>query len=98
MSQEKNVRLGSKTVFDLIQKHFLASGKQDFASATMFPKWPNYETFASATMFPSLARPLHVPSVCTPCFMLLLVIGSCCTKFETFQTFEPTTVNISFVP
>ena len=41
---------------------------------------------------------LHVASVCTPCCMLLLVVGSCCAKFETGQTFEPTTPNMSFVP
>ena len=29
---------------------------------------------------------------------LLHVVGSCCTKFETGQIFEPTTPNISFVP
>ena len=28
---------------------------------------------------------LHVASVCTPCCMLLHVVGSCCTKFETGQ-------------
>ena len=27
----------------------------------------------------------------TPCCMLLRFVGSCCTKFETGQTFEPTT-------
>ena len=31
---------------------------------------------------------LHVASVCTPCCMLLCVVGSCCTKFETDQTFS----------
>ena len=41
---------------------------------------------------------LHVASVCTPCCMLLRVVGSCCAKFETSQTFQPTTPNISFVP
>ena len=30
---------------------------------------------------------LHVGSVCTPCCMLR-VVGSCCTKFETSQTFS----------
>ena len=29
---------------------------------------------------------------------LFHVVGSCCTKFETGQTFETTTPNISFVP
>ena len=29
---------------------------------------------------------------------LLHVVGSCCAKFETSQTFEPATPNISFVP
>ena len=38
----------------------------------------------------------HVASVCTPCFILLLVVGSCCAKFETGQTLsyvqtDPTT-------
>ena len=42
-------------------------------------------------------RVLHVTSVFTPCCMLLRV-GSCCATFETGQTFEPTTPNISFVP
>ena len=41
---------------------------------------------------------LHVASVCTPCCMLLDVVAWCCTKFETGQTFQPTTLNISFVP
>ena len=31
------------------------------------------------------------------CYMLLRVFGSCCAEFETGQTFEPTTPNISFV-
>ena len=38
---------------------------------------------------------LHVASVCTA---LLHVVACCCTKFETGQTFQPTTPNISFVP
>ena len=41
---------------------------------------------------------LHVASVCTPCCMLLDVVARCCAKFETGQTFQPTTPNISFVP
>ena len=41
---------------------------------------------------------LHVASVCTPCCMLLDVVACCCTKFETGQTFQPTTPNISFFP
>ena len=40
---------------------------------------------------------LHVASVCTPCYMLLDVVACCCAKFETGQTFQPTTPNISFV-
>jgi len=32
---------------------------------------------------------LHVASVCTPCCVLLRVVGSCCGKFETGQTFMP---------
>ena len=41
---------------------------------------------------------LHVASVCTPCCMLLDAVGSCCAKLETGQTFQPTTLKISFVP
>ena len=41
---------------------------------------------------------LHVTYVCTPCFMLLDVVVCCCAKFETGQTFQPTTPSISFVP
>ena len=41
---------------------------------------------------------LHVGSVCTPCCMLLEVVACYCAKFETSQTFQPTTLNISFVP
>ena len=41
---------------------------------------------------------LHVASVCTPCCMLLDVVACCWVKFETGQTFQPTTPNISFVP
>ena len=41
---------------------------------------------------------LHVTSISTPCCMLLDVVACCCAKFETGQTFQPTTPNISFVP
>ena len=41
---------------------------------------------------------LHVASFCTPCWMLLDVVACCCAKFETGQSFQPTTPNISFVP
>ena len=41
---------------------------------------------------------LHVASVCTRCCMLLDVVACYCAKFETGQTFQPTTPNISFVP
>ena len=40
---------------------------------------------------------LHVTPVCTPCRILLHVVGSCCAKFQTGQTLEPTTPNIYFV-
>ena len=40
---------------------------------------------------------LHVTSVCTPCCMLLDVVACCCSKFETGQTFKPTTPNISLI-
>ena len=33
-----------------------------------------------------------------PCCMLLAVVACCCAKFETGQTFQPPTPNISFVP
>ena len=39
----------------------------------------------------------HVASVCTPCFVLLRLAGSCWMKFETGQTSEPTSANISIV-
>ena len=41
---------------------------------------------------------LHVASVCTPCYMLLDVVACSGAKFETSQTFQPTTPNISFIP
>ena len=41
---------------------------------------------------------VHVASVFSLSCMLLRVVGSCCAKFETGQTFEPTTLNICFVP
>ena len=41
---------------------------------------------------------LHVASVCTSYCMLLDVVAYCCERFETGQTFQPTTPNISFVP
>ena len=34
----------------------------------------------------------------TSCCMLLDVVACCCVKFETGQTFQPITPNISFVP
>ena len=39
----------------------------------------------------------QVASVCTPCCMLLDVVACFCAKFETGQTFQPTTSYISFV-
>ena len=41
---------------------------------------------------------LHVASVFTPCCTLLDVVECCCAKFETGETFQPTTPIISFVP
>ena len=35
---------------------------------------------------------------CVPLHTLLHVVACCCAKFETGQTFQPTTPNISFVP
>ena len=35
---------------------------------------------------------------CVRLYILLHVVGCCCAKFETGQTFQPTTPNISFVP
>ena len=35
---------------------------------------------------------------CARLHILLHVVGCCCAKFETGQTFQPTTPNISFVP
>ena len=40
---------------------------------------------------------LHVASFCTPCCMLLEVVVCCWAKFETGQTFQSSTPNISFV-
>ena len=40
---------------------------------------------------------LHVVSVCTLWRMLLDVVACCCAKFESGQTFQPTTLNIYFV-
>ena len=40
---------------------------------------------------------LHVASVCTLCCKLLRVVGSCCSKLETGQTFETIPPNISLV-
>ena len=31
---------------------------------------------------------LYDLSVCTPCYMLLDAVGSCCAKFETGETFN----------
>ena len=39
-----------------------------------------------------------VAYVCTPCWMLLRVVGSCFTQFEFGQTFKPSTPDITFVP
>ena len=42
-----------------------------------------------------MLRPLAHSVAC--CCKLLRVVGSCFAKFETDQTVEPTTPNISFV-
>ena len=39
---------------------------------------------------------LHVTR-CVRLYTLLHVVGCCCANFETGQTFQPTTPNISFV-
>ena len=39
----------------------------------------------------------HVASICTPCCVLLRLVGSCWMKFETVQTSEPRSANISIV-
>ena len=48
-------------------------------------------------MFSQYCWMLHVVSICTPTCMLLCVVGSCYAKFETSQTFGPTTPYICFV-
>jgi len=42
--------------------------------------------------------PRNCYSTALPCFMLVHIVGSCCAKFQTCKTFEPTAPNISFVP
>ena len=43
--------------------------------------------------------PTLLDVTCCVCLHTLLhVVGCCCAKFETGQTFQPTTPNISFVP
>ena len=37
-------------------------------------------------------------NICVRLHTLLHVVGYCCAKFETGQTFQPTAPNISFVP
>ena len=44
---------------------------------------------------PQHCQRLHVASVCTPCCVLVRVGGSSCAKFETGQTVESTSPNIS---
>ena len=39
---------------------------------------------------------LHVTSLCIPCCRLLRVVGSCCARFETGQTFGLTTSSFFF--
>ena len=39
---------------------------------------------------------LHVTSLCIPCCRLLRVVGSCCARFETGQTFELSTPSFFF--
>ena len=39
----------------------------------------------------------YVAFVWTPCWTMLHDVGTCCVKFETSQTFCPTSANISFV-
>ena len=59
----------------------------------------HWEDIFCATYSPTLRHcwMLRVESVCTPCWMLLDVVTCRCAKFETCQTFQPTTPNISFV-
>ena len=59
MFRTQNLCLGSKSVFDSRQKHFL-SPRSKICFRNTFPARLNWETFASATMFPSLAS--HLPT------------------------------------
>ena len=80
-------------------------------SSSRHAAWPNFADFRSsgdlgcvqtdATLLTNNSQHcwmLHVASVCTLCCMLLDVVACCCAQFETGQTFQPTTPNISFVP
>ena len=50
-----------------------------------------------ATLLTNNSQHCRMPC-CVRCCMLLDVVASCCAKFETGRTFQPTTPNISFVP
>ena len=52
MFRKQNLRQGSTNVFEMFQKHFHVSEKQDLLPKHMFPARLNGETFASAAMFP----------------------------------------------
>ena len=88
-----------------------ASASLPELSSSRHAAWPNFADFPSsgdlgcvhtdATLLTNNSQHcwmLRVASVCTSCSMSLCVVGSFCAKFETGQTFHPTTPNISFVP
>ena len=62
MFRTQNLCLGSKSVFDSRQKHFLFNEQQNLFPQHMFPRAAELGNICirnnvSATMFPSLARP-----------------------------------------
>ena len=71
-------------------------------SINLFTKQTNIVSLScvqkDATMLANNSQHCWMLHVCTTCCMLLDVVACCCEKFETGQTFQPTTPNIYFVP
>ena len=77
-----------------------ASASVPELSSSRHDAWPNYADFCSSGDLGCVQTDATLLDVtyCVRLHTLLHVVAYCCAKFETSQTFQPKTPNISIVP
>ena len=87
------IKLSNLDLFYKGVPHFCATNLSKFKIARSLKPRANRRNIVGQQL-PTL---LDV-TCCVRLHTVLHVVGCCCAKFETGQTFQPTTPNISFVP